>query len=99
MLVESIALVLVVIVLVVLFNSFSTENDKTSPGLMFLIMGFGGFVGLTCFLLALTYFQKSEDMLKFLLAFATLILFPISLSSAAATFVSVRTLKETIAAA
>ena len=96
---ELITLVVLAIVVIVMFNSFSVEKDNASPGLMYLVIGFGLVVGVTLFFLALTYFQKSEDMLHFLLAFTSLCLFPIALSSAAATFISIRTLKETIASA
>ena len=96
---EAITLVILVIVIVVLFSSFSTEKEQTSPGLMYLVLGFGLFVGVTMFFLALAYFQRSEDMLKFLLALTTCILFPMALSSAAATFVSIRKLKEVVASA
>lgn len=99
MLGELLTLVVLVIVMVTLFYSFSTENDPGSPGLTAIILGFGLFVGITLFFLARTYFQKSEDLLQFLLAFTMFVLLPISLSSAAATFISVRTLKETIASA
>jgi hypothetical protein len=96
---ELLTLGFVILVIVVLFNSFSTEEDPGSPGLTFMILAFGLFVGITLFFLARTYFQKSEDLLQFLLAFTMFLLFPISLSSAAATFIGIRTLKETIASA
>jgi len=96
---ELITLGVLVIVIIVMFNGIAVEQDTTSPGLNYLVLGFGVFVSVTLFFLALTYFQKSEDMLHFLLAFTSLCLFPIALSSAAATFISIRTLKETIAAA
>jgi len=99
MIVELLTLVALVIVIVVLFYNFSTENSPGSPGLTFMILAFGLFVGITLFFLARSYFQKSEHLLQFLLAFTMFLLFPISLSSAAATFVSIRTLKETIATA
>ena len=96
---EFLTLGVVITTIAILFNSFSTENDPGSPGLTFMILAFGLFVGVTLCFLARTYFQKSEDLLQFLLAFTMLLLFPISLSSAAATFIGIRTLKETIATA
>jgi len=96
---ELVTLVILVSVIISLFYSFSTESDPGSPGLSFMILSFGLFVGITLFFLARTYFQKSEDLLQFLLAFTMFLLFPMSLSSAAATFISIRTLKETIASA
>ena len=99
MFVELSVLVVLVIVIVVLFNAFSTEKEPTSPKLTALIGGFGLFVGIALLGLSLAYFQTVEAKTNFLLAFTTCILFPIALSSAAATFISIRSLKETIASA
>lgn len=90
-------LVIVIIVLSVLFSKFSTEKDPSSPGLTGLVFGFSLFVGIAAFFLALTYFQKADQMMNFLMAFTMIVVFPACLSSTALSVVSIRSLRETIA--
>ena len=99
MIASLIASVLTVIVIISLFSGFSKEDDKSSPTLMLLIAGFGLFVGITAYGLSVAYFQKAETLLNFLLFFTMVVLFPLSMVSAAVTVANVRNLRETIAAA
>ena len=100
MLFQTLLLLALLITMIVLFNSYSTESDPSSPGLGGAIFGFSLFVGIASYCLALYYFQpKPEEMVQFLLFFTMVVVLPVCLNSSALSMISIRSLRETLASA
>jgi hypothetical protein len=98
--IQALLLLTLLITIPVLFNSFSSESDPSSPGLTGLVFGFSLFVGITAYCLALYYFQpKPEQMVSFLLAFTMLVILPVCINTTAVSMVSLRGLRESVASA
>lgn len=100
MLIQALLLLALLITIPILFTSFSSESDPSSPGLTGLVFGFSLFVGITTYCLALYYFQPNpEKMVSFLLFFTMVVILPVCLNTTAASMVNLRGLRETIVSA
>lgn len=98
MIYEILAVVLI-IVMASLFGNMSGVDSK-DYSLLGMVFGFGIFVAVTSYFLALTYFStRPRDLLMFLTFFITIILLPMCLFSTALSAVNVSNLRQAIATA
>ena len=91
--------ILVLIIMISLFSNLSGVDSK-DYSLLSMVIGFGIFVAITSYFLALTYFSSQPlNLLMFLTFFVTVILLPMCLVSTAVSAVNVSNLRQAIATA
>jgi hypothetical protein len=89
--------VVLLLTMVVIFGQMSGVDSK-DYSLLGMVFGFGIFVAITSYFLALTYFStRPRDLLMFLTFFITVILLPMTLFSTALSAVNVSNLRQAIA--
>jgi hypothetical protein len=94
--------ILAVILIIVMASLFANLSgvDSRDYSLLGMVFGFGIFVAITSYCLALTYFSTNPDgLLMFLTFFVTVILLPMCLFSTAISAVNVSNLRQAIATA